>query len=132
MPYIKPNDWVEDFEHENGNYANECLQCGAMFRGHKRRVTCKVCSPKIPATEITPPKTLGVGGEEKQAKLNPRQRYNRWADAKIAELTKELCEARACADKHRDTVMMYMYGNQPHRDDFPDKDRIRNPWEKGK
>lgn len=48
---------------------------------------------------------------------------------KIAEHAKELAEAGAIADTHRDTVMMYKFGNQPQRDDFPDESRIRNPWE---
>ena len=41
-------------------------------------------------TDAALPKTLGVGGEEKQAKLNPRQRYNRWADAEIADLRSKI------------------------------------------
>lgn len=52
MSYTKPNDWTEDFEHENGNYANECAQCKKMFRGHKRRVICKVCSEENHAPDI--------------------------------------------------------------------------------
>jgi len=36
--------WPEDFAHENGNYDNKCCHCGRIFRGHKRRVTCKVCA----------------------------------------------------------------------------------------
>lgn len=36
-------DWPEDFPHENGNYQRECIFCGAMFTGHKRRVVCKLC-----------------------------------------------------------------------------------------
>ena len=44
MSYVKPRDWVEDFADENGNYANECFVCKNTFRGHKRRVTCKLCT----------------------------------------------------------------------------------------
>ena len=40
-------DWPEDFDHENGNYECKCLTCGNMFRGHKRRVICKVCSANV-------------------------------------------------------------------------------------
>jgi len=36
-------DWKEDFSHENGNYFNTCCSCGMSFKGHKRRVLCKVC-----------------------------------------------------------------------------------------
>lgn len=43
-PNWTPNDWPEDFEHENGNYSCICHKCGGSFIGHKRRVTCKVCS----------------------------------------------------------------------------------------
>lgn len=37
-------DWVEDFEHENGQYQNMCLGCSAIFLGHKRRHFCKQCA----------------------------------------------------------------------------------------
>jgi len=36
-------NWPEDFEHENGNYVNKCGGCGEYFKGHKRRVRCKLC-----------------------------------------------------------------------------------------
>lgn len=39
-----PQDWPEDFSHENGNYVCTCVHCGRLFYGHKRRVTCRVCS----------------------------------------------------------------------------------------
>jgi hypothetical protein len=41
-------DWQEDFSNENGNYKNICTDCGNIFRGHKRRVICKMCSGKAP------------------------------------------------------------------------------------
>lgn len=37
-------NWPEDYEHENGNYLNVCLTCKLAFRGHKRRVECRMCS----------------------------------------------------------------------------------------
>jgi hypothetical protein len=37
-------DWPEDFEHENGQYYNECVMCQQTFIGHKRRHICRVCS----------------------------------------------------------------------------------------
>lgn len=36
-------NWEEDFEHENGNYLNNCCECNQQFLGHKRRVICKEC-----------------------------------------------------------------------------------------
>ena len=39
-----PKDYPEDFEHENGNYWNECIRCHTSFVGHKRRPLCKVCN----------------------------------------------------------------------------------------
>ena len=39
-----PHDWIEDHNHENGNYIRECTTCGKMFVGHKRRITCKICA----------------------------------------------------------------------------------------
>jgi hypothetical protein len=38
-----PRDWASDAAHENGNYLNNCAICGKEFRGHKRRVVCRVC-----------------------------------------------------------------------------------------
>lgn len=37
-------DWLEDAEHENGNYQNQCIACKHTFVGHKRRVLCKYCT----------------------------------------------------------------------------------------
>lgn len=37
-------DWPEDFVHENGNYCCVCHSCQKTFFGHKRRITCKMCS----------------------------------------------------------------------------------------
>lgn len=38
------SNWTEDFTHENGNYMNVCIFCKNEFKGHKRRVVCKVCN----------------------------------------------------------------------------------------
>ena len=38
-----PKDWTEDFKYDNGKYQNECVECGSLFLGHKRRVFCKEC-----------------------------------------------------------------------------------------
>lgn len=40
---INADDWSEDFSKENGNYVRQCCICNQIFRGHKRRVVCKVC-----------------------------------------------------------------------------------------
>lgn len=37
-------NWEEDYAHENGNYINTCIECKMPFKGHKRRVVCKVCA----------------------------------------------------------------------------------------
>lgn len=39
----KPEDWVSDFDHENGQYQNCCIICGKLFIGYKRRCVCKLC-----------------------------------------------------------------------------------------
>jgi len=39
----RPQDFPEDFSHENGNYQCRCYRCGHYFVGHKRRVACKLC-----------------------------------------------------------------------------------------
>ena len=40
-------DWPEDAAHENGNYQNECVTCGRLFTGHKRRVLCRACADPV-------------------------------------------------------------------------------------
>jgi phage tail sheath gpL-like len=37
-------NWPEDFPDENGNYQNQCVECGNFFIGYKRRVVCKLCA----------------------------------------------------------------------------------------
>ncbi len=41
-----PRSWSEDYNHENGEYANKCLHCKKYFIGHKRRIICKQCETK--------------------------------------------------------------------------------------
>ena len=43
---VTDRDWVEDFEHENGQYFCQCFECDEQFMGHKRRYVCKVCHTK--------------------------------------------------------------------------------------
>ena len=45
---VQPQDWTEDFKHENGNYANICVTCKAEFVGYKRRFVCRVCAKREP------------------------------------------------------------------------------------
>lgn len=40
-----PKDYPEDFKSENGNYFCTCVGCDHVFKGHKRRVLCKECTP---------------------------------------------------------------------------------------
>lgn len=37
-------DFIGDLAHENGNYECVCHDCGKHFQGHKRRVTCRMCT----------------------------------------------------------------------------------------
>ena len=47
----QPQDFPEDAAGENGNYWNECIECGRMFIGHKRRIVCKLCARPAPTDE---------------------------------------------------------------------------------
>lgn len=51
------HDWPEDFDHENGDYQCKCLICGNIFRGHKRRVICKMCSADVKLS-LAPPELV--------------------------------------------------------------------------
>lgn len=37
-------DWPQDAGHENGRYTCQCVECGLIFTGHKRRVVCRSCA----------------------------------------------------------------------------------------
>lgn len=52
--------WLEDKDHENGNYNCRCITCGKTFIGHKRRVECKVCATAPAPT----PRTDGASDTE--------------------------------------------------------------------
>lgn len=54
-----PHDWQEDFiDTDNGRYECKCVHCGSEFYGHKRRVSCKLCTvaaalaPRAEAGEV--------------------------------------------------------------------------------
>lgn len=59
----RPQDWPEDFVHENGQYMCKCFQCGIVFHGNKRRAICKICHipPEDAPKENYSP--LPVGGD---------------------------------------------------------------------
>lgn len=61
-------NWIEDFEHENGNYINACKICNSDFKGHKRRVFCKDCATTKPIFEHG--KLISFGIEESQQLAN--------------------------------------------------------------
>lgn len=42
-------DWDEDAARENEKYQCRCCNCGNLFIGHKRRVTCRACVKEIEA-----------------------------------------------------------------------------------
>lgn len=59
-------NWPEDYELENGNYINTCSICKLPFKGHKRRVVCRMCDEpnweelsKIQKPEINTPPMAG-------------------------------------------------------------------------
>src|SRR5690242_8574154 len=54
MSLFSDRDWLEDFEHENGQYQCICVMCGKSFIGHKRRTCCEICTPKQKIKQMTP------------------------------------------------------------------------------
>ena len=42
--YINDKTWLEDLDHENGAYLNDCNICKDQFLGHKRRLQCNSCA----------------------------------------------------------------------------------------
>lgn len=45
----RSGDWPEDSPYENGRYQNKCVNCGGLFEGHKRRLSCKLCAGVAPS-----------------------------------------------------------------------------------
>lgn len=45
--YMNERSWPEDFKSENGDYINKCVYCKLLFKGHKRRVVCRVCAKEV-------------------------------------------------------------------------------------
>ena len=58
QPVSRPQDWPEDFSHENGNYENRCARCRRSFTGHKRRVVCRICEVSPPPAPAEPTETM--------------------------------------------------------------------------
>lgn len=98
MSYTKPNDWTEDFEHENGNYANACTVCGSMFRGHKRRVVCKLCADKTIAQvrEVLQDKEMRHAFDE-----FAMREVMALVDSQARQLTKQAIEIERLKDRLR-------------------------------
>ena len=47
LPFQNPEgDWPEDAksDSDNGAYLNRCIDCGGMFTGNKRRMSCRRCT----------------------------------------------------------------------------------------
>lgn len=55
----EPQDWPDDFPHENGIYMCTCAECGGEFTGHKRRLQCKLCFNKNSRKIIEKPVMIG-------------------------------------------------------------------------
>jgi len=47
---VDPEDWTEDYAHENGNYMCSCFNCKKQFFGYKRRIVCRVCAKPDPVS----------------------------------------------------------------------------------
>lgn len=41
--FYRDIDWPEHATHENGQYINDCMDCGVWFIGHKRSPLCRRC-----------------------------------------------------------------------------------------
>lgn len=84
QPAQNSGDWPEDFSHENGNYQCRCFNCGRLFNGYKRRVTCKICSeasrPIRPANLEQHITTILAPA------VNPEAPYAKFMIAEIAKL----------------------------------------------
>jgi hypothetical protein len=75
MPVNKAfvGNWPEDFEHENGNYANQCKECKMLFVGHKRRLVCKLCAaPDFKAGYLVGQKSLSPEVQEVLEKVKEK------------------------------------------------------------
>ncbi len=61
---VRPGrDFLEDAHMENGNYQCICTTCKQSFKGHKRRITCKVCSNPKPTEVVGCGKGFRINGQ---------------------------------------------------------------------
>ena len=117
-------DWPEDAGQENGAYSCICADCGRMFVGHKRRVTCRACAtrPKTHLADLvarlrddidelerdarfaalvpTTGKHLGIAAKERLVAALPRLLAERKeAAAALEECARERDEAREAGNE---------------------------------
>ena len=98
---MSDNDWTEDFAHENGCYGCRCLECDQPFVGHKRRVICRVCKPRINLpTPVPTPRTdkatqsIDVGSSG-VLEVDDAEKIERALNAEVERLERELAESNA-------------------------------------
>lgn len=74
-------DWPEDAGQENGAYSCICADCGRMFVGHKRRVTCRACAtrPKTPLADLLA--RLRAAADSRSTRRIDEELYKEAADA---------------------------------------------------
>lgn len=69
MDAEQARNWLEDMQHENGNYRVPCIKCKSWFTGHKRRYICKTCAEpdfsKVPLSEIQENTTMLINAKIK-------------------------------------------------------------------
>lgn len=132
-------DWTEDAAHENGNYQNQCVECGEFFIGHKRRHVCKLCvaaysgschqsGREVPPSGIVVP-PIGPHPELTMAVNQPRP----VPDAVVRGLREAASAVEAghwCAPIYfvgllRNAADLLMSRHQVNRDDARDAERWR-------
>ena len=99
-PTVLPEDWPEDFAHENGCYMNRCCVCSREFRGHKRRATCKACTVTKPIK--LPPDLLAVTLVREGVNKHRARDIEQWMNEKMAQAVEQATvELRAEVERLR-------------------------------
>ena len=62
-----PQSFPEDYQQENGNYLNCCIECAKHFIGNKHRGICKLCEKERMTQSVM--EHVRLSGEEQMREM---------------------------------------------------------------
>lgn len=96
---VDPEDWTEDYAHENGNYMCSCINCKKQFFGYKRRIVCRVCAKPDPVPLVSADAILHGLGVMLDGKHVPLENFYTKPEPFNPDLMREDRDARSELDR---------------------------------